>query len=73
MILVDERQKNRYKSEKGIVRVVDDPLSDEEKELLHKSVEVLRKAVGELGLKSFYSGCSISQGNYKILVKPWIE
>ncbi|MDX9928926.1 MAG: hypothetical protein RBS37_03650 [Bacteroidales bacterium] len=50
MILVDERQKNRYKSEKGIVRVVDDPLSDEEKELLHKSVEVLRKAVGELGL-----------------------
>jgi L-lactate dehydrogenase len=37
-------------SERGIIRVVDGPLSDEEKELLHKSAVVLKKAIGELGL-----------------------
>jgi L-lactate dehydrogenase len=37
-------------SERGIIRVVDGPLPYEEKELLHKSAVVLKKAVGELGL-----------------------
>jgi L-lactate dehydrogenase len=37
-------------SENGIVRVAAGPLADEELKLLHKSAEVLRKAVGELGV-----------------------
>jgi malate/lactate dehydrogenase len=37
-------------SEKGIVRVADGRMSDEERELLHNSAEVLRKAVEELVL-----------------------
>lgn len=39
-------------SEKGIVRVADGRMSDEERELLHNLAELLRKAVG--GVRSSY-------------------